>query len=447
MIPVRTMLRCLGLVSVVTLAPAAGAAESPSVAELVKRLGDSRFAVREAAQKELLTRGEGIVPELDRLKQGADAETVERVGKVRYALAGYKDDIRRLVQFVDPPGYQAFDATASAELRGLIARHQPGAGDLLLAVVADRDDRLHDRAGRAFALTWEYQSADQVEAYVRRTLGVVTTQPARFPATVGTLVKAAPQLRFGPAGWPPTSGEEPFAFRARSTLLLDGKPYGQPYENGYTVPDRAWFRVPPAELGKHTVQVELDYSFTHQGVTRTGRLRSDLATLEAVPDDPNDTWGPAPSVDEKNYLRAAFGVIAGYDPGDAGRRIGLGRDPEAFVRWRSTEGQWVSLWCPQWDLTAPLTADLCFEVELRDRRSGKTYAADPIIVPRGQKARGYVIPHDFRAVAQGRSGDVGLDLVLLPSRLVARFGPGVRQSYSEVIEFKRVSFSVVRAAK
>src|SRR5215213_4706808 len=79
------------------LTAAALHADPPTVADLVKQLGDPKFAVREAAQRELLQRGEGIVPELDRLVKGADAETGERIGKVRYHLVGYKHDIRRLL--------------------------------------------------------------------------------------------------------------------------------------------------------------------------------------------------------------------------------------------------------------------------------------------------------------------------------------------------------------
>src|SRR5262245_3186193 len=107
---------------VVILVAATVRAEGPSVADLVKQLGDSRFAVREAAQKALLNRGEGIVPELDRLVKGSDAETAERIGKVRYNLVGYKDDIRQLLAGVDVGLVSAPDPV-SVELRGLIAAH------------------------------------------------------------------------------------------------------------------------------------------------------------------------------------------------------------------------------------------------------------------------------------------------------------------------------------
>ena len=50
------------------------------------QLGDPKFAVREAAQRELLKRGEGSVPELDNLAKGVDAETAERWGLVNQVV-------------------------------------------------------------------------------------------------------------------------------------------------------------------------------------------------------------------------------------------------------------------------------------------------------------------------------------------------------------------------
>src|SRR5687767_14668844 len=138
------MSRLLSLAAVVLLAGSLTAADPPTLADLVKQLGDPRFAVREAAQKELLKRGEGIAPELERLKKGADAETVERIGKVLYNLVGYKDDIRRLLAEVHE-GKDSSPLPISDPLRDLIAAHQPGSGNLLLDILADPKHRLHRR--------------------------------------------------------------------------------------------------------------------------------------------------------------------------------------------------------------------------------------------------------------------------------------------------------------
>ena len=439
--------RFLSIAVVVLVAGSTASADPPGVAEIVKQLGDARYSVREAAQKKLIRRGEGIAPDLERLKKGADAETVERIGKVLYALIGYKDDIKRLLRTATSSEHRDTDVTIPLDLPGLIAEHQPGAGDLLLRLIDDREDRLYVPAARAFALTWEHQSADQMDGFIRRTLSVVTTQPPRFPAAVGTHVRYAPDLRFGPSGWPATGGSDPFAFRSRATLLLDGKPCGPAYENGYPFAARAWFEVHPGLEGKHTVQVELQYEFSHRDATRTGRIRSDLATITAGPEEPADVWGPAPSVREKNFLRAALRVFNADEPSEAGRRFLTEADPPAAIWWRTTGGDWTGLGCPRWELAAQFSANLCFDVEIRDPRTGKSFPADPILVERGRTANGWIGPRDFRAFAKGRTGVVRMDLVLTPSRRVAAFGPGLQSVYPEVVTFEGQRFIVVGNTK
>src|SRR4051794_9190885 len=115
------MPRVLALVAVFLLAGSMRA-DTPSVADLVRQLGDPKFAVREIAQRELVRRGEGVVPELDKLAAGADPETADRIAKVRFALVGYKDAIRRLLGDVRE-GLEVDSARVpvSDELRGLVA--------------------------------------------------------------------------------------------------------------------------------------------------------------------------------------------------------------------------------------------------------------------------------------------------------------------------------------
>ena len=106
------MLRFLCLVAVVAISTSLRAESPPTVADLVKQLGDAKFANREAAQKALLARGEAVAPELNKIDKSTDAETTERVRKILYALVGYKDDIRRLLSKVQygkdktPGGYE-----------------------------------------------------------------------------------------------------------------------------------------------------------------------------------------------------------------------------------------------------------------------------------------------------------------------------------------------------
>src|SRR5262249_27828952 len=154
----------------------------PEIADLVKQLGDAKFATREAAQKELLKRGDGIVPELDRLAKTADAETAERIRKVRYDLVGYKDDIRRLLLDF----HAKLDRTpgpVSDELHGLIAGHQPGSGDLLVSILAQQDHSLYRQALRTFVATWDAASPDQIDRYIQLVVTLKTNDHrAKFPA-------------------------------------------------------------------------------------------------------------------------------------------------------------------------------------------------------------------------------------------------------------------------
>ena len=204
------------LVALLLAGPAA--ADQPPVADLVKQLGDAKFAQRESAQKELLGRGEGIVPELDRLAKTADAETADRIGKVRYALVGYKDDIRRLLTEVHE-GKDSGPVPVSDELRGLIERHQPGSGDLLVAILAQPNHRLYRRALRTIVATWDAATPDQIDRYVQQVVTLKTNDHrARFPAKVGAMISVNVQLRDGWTGWPQPDPKG-FTFQTRTTRL------------------------------------------------------------------------------------------------------------------------------------------------------------------------------------------------------------------------------------
>jgi hypothetical protein len=423
-------------------AAAAVRADPPTVADLVKQLGDPKFAGRELAQRELLKRGDAIVPELDRLTKGVDAETAERIAKVRYCLVGYKDDIRRLMRD-DLPRYDRSPGQISDKLRVLIGDHQPASGDLLLSLITKSDSEAYQQAWRAFFHTWDSQSAVQIEAYVRETLNVLATHPSQIPAKSGMLVKVAPQLRFGFGCWPAGGGGHPFIFRARASLLIDDKPFAEPLEMAYPTSGRGWFRVPELEPGKHTVLAELNYEFTHKGEKRSGRVRSRPQMVTAGPDDAAEIWAKPLAVREMNYFRAAFRIVRADDsvhPHDPAR---YDSDPEASVWWRTGSGEWAALSCPRWAVTSTLDVDLCFDAEFRDPRTGKSYPTEPIIVPRGKLNSGPLVPRDFAALARGRTGRVPMKLVLTPSRQVAQFGPGLRHCYPDVIELEDVYLTVV----
>jgi len=201
----------------------------PTVADLVKQLSDAKFATREAAQKELLKRGDVIVPELDRLAKTADAETAERIRKVRYDLVGYKDDIRRLLlEFHEKE--DSGPGPISVELHGLIAGHQPGSADLLISILTNPDHPLYPRALRAFVATWDAATPDQIDRYIQEVVTLKASHyRAKFPARVEAMISFRAQIRDGWSGWPPIiigdKGDKRFDCRTRTTRYVDGKPY------------------------------------------------------------------------------------------------------------------------------------------------------------------------------------------------------------------------------
>src|SRR5262245_3600766 len=149
--------------------PALPADRQARLEALIRQLGDSCFAKRDAATKALLSEDETIVPLLDRVRQGADLELQRRIDRIRYALVGYVEDLtsilraapedidpgpnarRELLLFADP--FRPQPPWPSSEAKALVAAHQPKSGDFLLRIIADRAHELHRPATRLFCET------------------------------------------------------------------------------------------------------------------------------------------------------------------------------------------------------------------------------------------------------------------------------------------------------
>lgn len=417
-----------------------------AVADLVRQLGHDRFAVREAAQAELLRRGEDVVPDLDRAARGADAETAERVRKIRYALVGYLADVERLLADVDNrPDYDP-DAIAP-ELRGLIESHQPRAADLLLTFATDPKHPLQLRAMRAFLQTWESASAAQLDRFIQTRVYLTTTHRPKFPAKAGGMVPMAVVIRHGWNAWFPISGPHAFAMTNRTTRYLDGQPYEKPFPHAHPFATVGWYRTGELAIGKHTIHAVLEYEFTHKGVKRTGTVRSADSTFEVIAaDTPDDLVAPKSEALTKE-VRTAFRL---RETEHAAAIDGLPRVPEVpdesdywrpQVTW-STGGKDAGIHCPIWGLARPLDVDLCFAVEIHDLKTGKVHPADPVVVHRGRSTRGYIVPRDARAFAADRDGFVAVKVVLTPSRGLALTDPDVVKYYPEPIATSELRMKV-----
>jgi hypothetical protein len=460
------MLRAVGLIALLTAAVVRGDS-SPTVGDLIKRLGDPKFAVREAAHKELLRRGEGIVPELDRLAKTTDAETAERLAKVRYALVGYKEeilqrilDIKKARGLFNPiPG----ELDIPNDLRDLIAAHQPGSGDLLVTVATDPKHHLWYETLHMLVQTWDLMTADQLGRYVEKTVTVGTTHRPQFPAGVPATISFGAGPRDSWDGWP-GSAPKGSAFRARTTRYLDGKPYDKPVEYPHPYGPVGRFDLGRLSEGTHTIRAVMEYEITQNGQTRKGEIRSKDSTFEIVAaDTPDDLLAPK-SAETAKAVREAISIVSreGYSDDIALpewpplRGFANPQDAAwpAQVTWPVDKDTRAGLHCPVWQIKLSVPVDLCFEAEIRDLKTGTVYPCfSPIVVhghPAGQpsapppapQGQGYFMPDDFRGFAKGRDGFVTVKVVLKPSRALALSDPRVAKYFPEEIESAELKMKV-----
>lgn len=421
-------------------------AEAPaSVPELVKQLGNPKFAVREMAHKELLKRGEGIAPELEKLTKTADAEMADRLRKILYELVGYKQTILRLLSEMEED-----NAPISSELHGLVAAHQPGAGNFLMSLPYEPTASLKHRALRAFITAWDSAMPDQIESYVRKAVSVNTTHRPKFPAKVGAMISFETQINTGWTGWPPY--EKKLDFRTRTTRYLDGKPYEKPFEYPYPSATVGWIRLGELAEGVHTIHAIMEYEFTQKGQKRKGEIRSKDSHFEVVSADlPDELVAPkTAALSEK--LRTVFSVRdnekqaieSAYNWSPGAPDFSENWKPQ--ITWTDNREDWFGLTCPCWHLAEALPVDLCFEAEILDVKTGTIYTADPLIAVRGQARGGYISPRDARAFAKGREGFVTVKVTLKPARALALTDLRITKYYPEPITSGEVRMRITTPA-
>jgi hypothetical protein len=443
------MFRLVGMLVVGVISGPALADSPPTVAELVAQLGDPSFATREKAQKALLERGEGIVPELDKLVKTADPETAERIGKIRYDLVGYLDDIKRLLVAVDNrPDY--VPDPISDKLRDLITGHQPRAGEFLLQLATDPKHDLHLRATRAFLQTWQSVTAAQLDRYIQSRVYLTTNHRSKFPAKVGAMIPMEAKIRGGWSAWFTIDGETPFVMKTRTTRYVDGKPYDKPFEYRHPFATVGWYKVGELAEGKHTIHAVLDYEFTHRGEKRTGEIRSPTSSFEVVSaDTPDDLIAPR-SDSQFKRVKTALETVRAPPPREPAIGIGIGSPSPSEsdvvqVNWELTPGgKRTGLTCPRWDIRTPLDVDLCFDVEIHDVKTGRVFPAEPILLRKGESGSGNLVPQDVHAFAGDREGPVTVKIVRKPSRARALSDPKVTRYFPDTITTDDLRIKVIR---
>jgi hypothetical protein len=336
-------------------------------------------------------------------------------------------------------------------LRGLIAEHEPGSGNVLLEFLADPKHKLHRKAVGTFMATWDVATPDQVDTYIQKTVTLKTTHRAKFPAKVGAMISFEAQSLDGWTGWP-LRDSKTFTFNTRTTRYLDGDPYDKPFEYRYPFATVGWFRVGELAEGKHTVHAVMEYEFTQNGQKRKGEIRSKDSKFEVIAaDTPDDLVAPkAEALDRK--VRDLFKVrendfdpkaFTGYQPGTLPAQ-GAEYEWGPQVTWQSGTGPLSGLHCPLWMMSAPLAdVDLCFDVEIHDVKTGTVYAADPVVIHRGRHmGRGFIIPRNAPAFAKGRDGFVSVKVIFKPSWAIALTVPEVKSYYPGTIKSDELRMKV-----
>jgi RNA polymerase sigma factor (sigma-70 family) len=406
------------------------------VGELVKQLGSRKFSEREAAQQALLKLGPAIAPQLERYRNDVDLETRRRLERIRYQLVGYAEDILRFLES-QPPVYEDRRVDVPDTIKGIVAAHQPGSGDLLLGLVANGSHKLNWPAINLFVETWDSHSAAQVEAYLQKQFRTRCPYRPRYPAGVDAGIDMGYYLHYAPSTWP-----RGLKWQTRTTHYLDGQPDGKPFvrTGAESAIATGGIRTGKLAQGKHVFGMVVAYEFLHGGQKHQGTVRSAEWAFEVVPTDtPNDLIAAADAETDKRVLQQL--QILDHEPVPEMRFGGElpGIDPwRPQITWTTAKGQARGLHVPVWQLNEPLPVDLCFEVVFEDLATGKRFQGDPLILLKGKtRSLGYLTLRDVHSFAGERSGFVNVRVRLLPSRALALWEPAVTRYYPGAINVER----------
>ena len=420
--------------------PPTEAAWQARIEILIRDLGHTSFAKRDAATRALLAEGPLVVPLMEKARPGADLELQRRIDRIRYQLVGFLDDLNA---FLSGPAY---DGDARPELTpdvlSLVATYQPKSGAYLLKIIADPNHKLHRAATHVFCETWASASAQQLHIYLQTTFALHAFHRAQYPQGVDTYIETRCWHRYGWAGWP-----RDLPWQATMTQHLDGQLHGKPYVYKYPGGGATTGWIYPGKLaqGKHTLRFEVAYAFTHKGVTHHGKVGArEFDFVVGPPSLPNDLIAATDGALAKQ-VRAAL-VIEEYRGQEGVAKV---RNPwQPQVTWLGPQGKQRGLHVPEWTVTTPLPVDQCFDVEIREVQTGQRHRGDPLVLHKGRTSRGYFTPRDARAFAKDRTGMertgfVEVEIELQPSRSVALTDPEITAYFGWPINSKKLRARII----
>lgn len=416
------------------------------VRSLVEQLGHDEFQRREAAERALLQQGPKIVPVLDKLGPHTDAEIQRRLRRIRRHLTGFFDDLRRRLAALPQTSYRSRRALP-ADLKQLIASHQPRSGNYLLSILGNADDKLQRQACDAFLQTWNSMASWQIRSYLQLGMTPYAELRGQYPQGVDASIQTGYRFRYvlrqGPGDGAP---EMPTV----TTRYVDGKVYGKPFAYRGLGAATGAIRTKDLALGTHSLFLVTEYKLVRNGHTYPGRAISQRYHLEIVPaETPDHLLAPDdPTIDQlvRQSLRFAEtrSELSDQPAGALSFPLEPREDPrEPNLHFTSRTGRSGSLHMPVWKLTRELPVDLCFEVEIRVEGTGEVFHGAPLVVIKGQKRRGWMFPRLPAAnFAEGKQGLVPIRFVLTPSRALALTHTDVTRYYPGTITSKTLRAKV-----
>src|SRR5262249_7124371 len=157
--------------------------------------------------------------------------------------------------------------------------------------------------------------------------------------------------------------------------------------------------------GKHTIHAVMEYEFTQNGQKRNGEIRSKDSDFEVVAADAPDDLVASRSDFRTRAARTALSFEGVRAEAQSPDTLGLDRLMPAIglppqVTWEASRGVTAGLRCINWYVQSPPAMDLCFEAEIQDVKTGKSWPADSICVLGDATGSGHIVPRDFRAFAK-----------------------------------------------
>ena len=327
-----------------------------------------------------------------------------------------------------------------------IGDNQPQAGDWLLERATDTQDALHRRALMAWLGSIDSMSAAQITAYLQRALEMEVSLRPHYAEGFDASARFAYTLQHGWGSLP-----QNFTFKGQVVQLLDGQPYGAPYESNGPMSTTGWLRTDQLALGRHHAAMQMEFNWQWHDLQGEGRADSPDFSFEivngTVPDDLEALNTPA----TQKLVRESFRVEEKPDeepvfngPAPPNGQVAVHDPWRPQTTTQDAAGNTISARVPTWKLEQPLPFALAFDVEIHPVGSDQIFAGGRILIPTGQTRGGFFFPDSLREFAEGRDGVVAVKFVLQPSYDLALSEPEIKTFFGGTLTFDDLHIRITR---